>query len=77
MQAEIAALMGPKSGHGGDDLLTPDEILGFGAGGPGTQVSDHRIENTSGRALNLRGLPSAHSDASNPYVAGMYVGEQR
>jgi len=68
-------MLGPKGGFGGDDLLSPDEMMGFG-GGTGN-VSDQRIENTSGRALNLKGLPSAHSNASNPYQAGMYVGEQR
>ena len=64
MQAEMNAFLGPKGGHGGDDLLSPDEMLGFGAGG---QISDQRMDNTSGRALNLRGLPSAHSNVSNPY----------
>ena len=59
------AFLGPKGGHGGDDLLSPDEMLGFG-GLPG-QMSDQRMDNTSGRALNLRGLPSAHSNVSNPY----------
>ena len=29
------------------------------------------------RALNLRGLPSAHSNTSGAYQAGMYVGETR
>ena len=33
MQAEMAALLGAKSGHGGDDLLSPDELLGFGTAG--------------------------------------------
>ena len=51
--------MGPKSGHGGDDLLSPDEMLGFGG-----QITDQRIQDTSGRGLNLKGLPSAHSNAS-------------
>ena len=70
----MQAFLGPKGGHGGDDLLSPDELMGFGAGG---QISDNRVDNTSGRALNLRGLPSAHSNVSNPYQAGMFVGEQR
>lgn len=26
----MAAMLGTKSGHGGDDLLSPDEKLGFG-----------------------------------------------
>ncbi len=73
MQAEMQAEMQGKGGFGGDDLLSPDEIMGFG-GGTG-QISDQRIDNTSGRALNLKGLPSAHSNASNPYQAGMYIGE--
>lgn len=31
MQAEMQAMFGTKSpGHGGDNLLTPDEHLGFG-----------------------------------------------
>ena len=74
MQAEMKALLGDKSGHGGDDLLSPDEMLGFGGN---TQISEQRIENGSNRALNLKGLPSAHSQASNHYTAGMYIGEQR
>ena len=65
--------MGPKSGHGGDDLLSPDEMLGMGAGGLAGQISEQRIDSTSGRGLNLKGLPSATSN----YQAGMYVGEQR
>lgn len=32
--------MGPKSGHGGDDLLSPDEMLGMGAGGLAGQISE-------------------------------------
>lgn len=40
MQAELQAFMGPKSGHGGDDLLSPDEMLGFGSGGSAAQISD-------------------------------------
>ena len=72
----MQALLGPKSGHGGDDLLSPDEILGFGAGSSNV-ISEQRFENTSNRALNLKGLPSAHSNASNAYTAGMYIGEQR
>ena len=72
MQAEMQAMLGSKAGHGGDDLLSPDELMGFGAGG----VTDQRIENTSNRALNLKGLPSDHSSASNAYTAGMYIGEQ-
>ena len=74
------AMLGPKDGHAGDDLLSPDELLGFGSGASGAlggQVSEHGIQNTSGRGLNLKGLPSAHSNASNVYQAGMYVGEQR
>ena len=75
MQAEMQALLGPKSGAGGDDLLTADEMLGFGSGN--NQVSDVQIQNSSKRGLNIAGLPSAHSNASNPYTAGMYVGESR
>lgn len=71
----MEALLGPKNGHTGDELLSPDELLGFGANAGGTQMSDHRVENTSNRGLNVRGLPSAHSSASNPYQAGMYIGE--
>lgn len=41
MQAEMQALLGPKGGHGGDDLLSPDEMLGFGSGN--NQVSDVQI----------------------------------
>ena len=35
MQAEMQAFLVPKEGHGGDDLLSPNEMLGFGneAGG--------------------------------------------
>ena len=40
MQAELQQFMGPKSGHGGDDLLSPDEMLGFGTGGSAAQISD-------------------------------------
>jgi hypothetical protein len=47
-------------------------MLGFG---DGNQVSDHRINNTNNHGLNIRGLPSAHSSASNHYQAGMYIGE--
>jgi len=64
MQAEMRALLGPKSGHGGDELLSPDEMLGLG---DGNQVSDHRISNANNLGLNIRGLPSAHSSASNHY----------
>ena len=67
MQQEMQALLGPKSGHGGDDLLNPDELLGFGTQHVGGQMSDQRIENGSMRGLNVRGLPSAHSSASGPY----------
>jgi len=37
MQAEMQAFLGPKSGHGGDDLLSENEMLGFGNAG---DVSD-------------------------------------
>ena len=73
MQAEMQAMLGNKSGHGGDDLLSPDELLGFGANAG--VMSDQRVENTSNRGLNLKGLPSAHSSASNAYTAGMFIGE--
>ena len=73
MQAEMQQFLVPKEGHGGDDLLSPNEMLGFGneAGG----MSGQRIEGSSMRAL---GMPSAHSNpSSRPYQAGMYIGETR
>ena len=77
IQAEMQVqLLGNKDGHAGDDLLSPDELMGFGSGGLG-QIQDHAIDNASGQGLNIQGLPSAHSNASNVYKAGMYVGEQR
>lgn len=36
IQAEMQAqLLGNKDGHAGDDLLSPDELMGFGSGGLG------------------------------------------
>ena len=70
----MQAMLGPKDAHEGNDLLSPDELMGFGSG---PHISDHHIDTTSGRGLNLRGLPSAHSTNSGAYQAGMYVGEQR
>lgn len=52
-------------------------MLGFEGGGTAGNISDQRIENSSMRGLNVRGIPSAHSNASAPYQAGMYVGESR
>jgi len=34
----MQAFLGPKSGHGGDDLLSENEMLGFG-GNPGGEFS--------------------------------------
>lgn len=73
MQAEMQAFLVPKDGYGGDDLLSPNEMLGFSneAGG----MSAQRIEGSSMRA---HGMPSSHSNISTrPYQAGMYVGETR
>lgn len=42
MQAEMNAMLGSKSGHGGNDLLSPDEKLGFG------NISEKRYTNMGG-----------------------------
>jgi hypothetical protein len=47
MQAEMNALMGGKGGHGGDELLSADDKLGFG-------ISEKRFDNTGG--VNLKGF---------------------
>ena len=49
MQAEMKAMLGSKSGHGGNDLLSPDEKLGFGS------ISEKRYD---GRGSNMGGFPS-------------------
>ena len=49
MQAEMKAMLGSKSGHGGNDLLSPDEKLGLGS------TSEKRYD---GRGSNMGGFPS-------------------
>lgn len=49
MQAEMNAIMGGKSGHGGDDLLSADEKLGFG-------ISEKRFDGATKEGFNLKGF---------------------
>jgi hypothetical protein len=44
-----AAIIGSNSGHGGDDLLSADEKLGFNG------ISEKRYD---GRVSNMGGFPS-------------------
>lgn len=72
MQAEMAAMLG-GAGNGGDELMSADEQLGFNTG----LISEQRFDQgVSNRGLNLKGLPSAHSNASGGYQAGMYIGQE-
>lgn len=62
MQAELEAQFGKAGGHGGDDLLTSDDVLGFG--------SHTRLGDASKDGLSLKGL-----NADGHYSNGHFIGE--
>jgi len=62
MQAEMQAMMGNKSGYGGDDLLSADEKLGFG--------NDKYHEAWHKDGLIPKGIPLHVGSAAQSYHGG-------
>ena len=48
MQAEMQAMFGSKSGHGGSELMSPNDHLGL--------TGDHKLDGAQKEGMNLHGL---------------------
>jgi hypothetical protein len=68
-------MFGTKSpGHGGDDLLTADDQLGFSSGLTG----DVRLDGGAKEGMNLARLGAGHgsSQSIQQYQTGQYCGTE-
>ena len=69
MQAEMQAMFGSKSGHGGSELMSPNDHLGL--------TGDHKLDGAQKEGMNLQGLGGGGShQAIQPYHAGQYIGSE-
>lgn len=70
MQAEMQAMFGSKSGHGGDELMSPNDHLGL--------TGDVKLDGAQKEGMNLGGLGNGGGSHQSiqPYQVGQYCGSE-